>query len=501
MTGTNRNIARRLSFVLLLGAMLVGGVVPAASFGAIKPAPVIKGATTSTLPEHVHGVSVAIGPDGTPWFGVSVQGGGLSLANSKAGKLTVEALRQEDGYATSTGLEFDSAGDLWFAASGEKVAAIMRRASDGTVTEFALPKGEPVSALTLGPEGDIWFVRGGYGEKDEAAVGRMTTSGSFTQFPLEAGARPTSIAVGPDGALWFTEEGAAKIGRITTVGEVSLFALPPETRPRQIVAGPDGALWFAENGQARLYGKVSDRIGRITTDGQLSELPVPFGKGTSRLAVDPARGVIWFATEAGEISSISPSGNVGARGCPRECGESIEGLTLAADGSLWFAAANKYCEMCGGGSDLIAAQFGTKVGHVPAGALAPADPNGPPAVDPFAVQTDDPPPPIVRTEKPRELESTYALLTGYINTRGFPTTWQFRWGKTKKYGHKSFFPEYPFGPEEGAARVSEELYGLCPATTYHYEVIAIGSGGRVSGGDKTFRTPPQKHISQHCRGH
>jgi virginiamycin B lyase len=484
-----------------LVALLIVALVPAAGAAAAKPAPGIKSAWSATFPEGVHGVSVAIGPDVTPWFGVAVNEGGLSLANSKAGKLKVEALRNGRRYAVSTGLQFDSAGELWFAASDEGPTAIGRREPDGTVTEFDLPKGEPVSALTLGAEGDIWFVRGGYGENAEAKVGRMTTTGSVTQFPLEPGSRPASITVGPDGALWFSEQKAGKIGRITTDGEVQLFALPTGAEPRQIVAGPDGALWFAENGQARRYGKVSDRIGRITTDGQVSELPVPFGKGTSRLAADPARGVVWFATEAGEISSISPSGNVGARGCVGTCGEPIEGLALAPDGSLWFAAAHAFCEMCGGGADLIAEQFGTKVGRVPSGALAPADPDGPPAVDPFAVQTDDPPPPIVRTEKPRELEATFALLTGYINSRGFPTTWQFRWGRTKKYGHKSFLPEWPFEAEEGAAQVGEEIYGLCPATTYHYEVIAIGPGGRVPGGDRRFRTPPQQHVPKHCMRH
>ena len=155
--------------------------------------------------------------------------------------------------------------------------------------------------------------------------------------------------------------------------------------------------------------------------------------------------------------------------------------------------------MCGGGSDLMIENEGTTVGRVPAGAQAPADPDGLPAVDPLANQTDHPPPPIVRTEKPEELEATFAVLSGYINSRGYPTTWQFRWGKTKKYGHRTFLPEYPFGAEEGAARVGEELYGLCPATTYHYEVIAWGSGGRVSGGDRAFRTPRQKHIPEHCR--
>jgi sugar lactone lactonase YvrE len=357
-----------------------------------------------------------------------------------------------------------------------------------------------VNALTFGPEGDIWFVRAGYSETGEAQVGRMTTAGAVTQFPLEAGSRPTSIVVGPDGALWFNEERAGKIGRITTSGEIQLFALPPGTEPRQIVVGAEGALWFGESGQSRLYDRVSNRIGRITTEGQVTQFPVPFGTGTTRLAADPS-GVIWFATDEGELSSISPAGNVGARGCVDECGEPIEGLALAPNGSFWIAAAHAFCENCGGGSDLIAEMYGTKIGEIPSGALAAADPDGPPAVDPYAHQTDHPPPPIARTEKPREVEENFAILTGYINSRGFPTNWIFRWGKTKHYEHRSFRSEDPFRAEEGAAKIGEEIFGLCPDTTYHYEIVALGSGGRVRGGDQAFKTPPGKHVPKHCRAH
>lgn len=368
------------------------------------------------------------------------------------------------------------------------------------MSEFAVPAGGPVTALTFGPEGDIWFVRAGYGEQEGSEVSHMTTTGAVTEFPLEAGAHPTSITLGPDGALWFNEEGKGKIGRITTSGEIQLFELGPEIKPRQIVTGVKGALWFGESGLGRRYGRVSDRIGRITTAGVVTQFPVPFGTGTTHLAADP-RGVVWFATEEGELSSISPSGNVGARGYVGEYDEPVQGLAQAPNGSLWLAAANRFCEGCGGGSDLLLAHLGTKVGQVPSGALAPADPNGPPALDPYAHQTDHPPPPIARTEKPREVESDYANLTGYINSRGYPTNWRFKWGKTKHYEHRSFLSEDPFGPEEGAATLGKEIYGLCPDTTYHYEIVAFGSGGRTLGGDQVFHTPMTKHIPKHCLPH
>jgi virginiamycin B lyase len=497
MQGTNRTIARRRFAGLLIAAILVAALVSATTAAATTRASSIKGATILSFPERVRGTSVAIGSDGAPWFGISVQEAALSIARLQSGKLEIEPLRKEGRYEETTALQFDSQGALWFSRNGEASSSIARRDPDGTVSEFDLPKGEPVAALTLGPEGDVWFVRTGYGDKAEAQVGRMTTAGAVTQFPLEAGSDPTSIVVGPDGALWFNEGLAGKIGRITTGGEVRLFDLPAKVQPRQIVAGPDGALWFGENARARPYGKLSDRIGRITVDGQVSEMPIPFGAGTLRLAADP-RGVIWFATDEGELSSISPSGNVGARGCVGSCGDPIEGLALAPDGALWFAAGHAACLQCGGGADLMLANEGTAVGKIPAGALTPADPNGPPAEDPYAGDPGKPPPPIARTGKAWGVDGYSAEVTGFVNSRGFATTWLFKWGRTKAYGHRGFLPEEPFRAGGGSAGIEEPLLDLCPATTYHYEIVAYGPGGRAFGGDRTFRTKPEKHPPKHC---
>lgn len=58
---------------------------------------------------------------------------------------------------------------------------------------------------------------------------------------------PYSIAAGPDGALWFTEMRGDRIGRITTEGEISASPLQTmDAGPAIITAGPDGALWFVE---------------------------------------------------------------------------------------------------------------------------------------------------------------------------------------------------------------------------------------------------------------
>lgn len=87
------------------------------------------------------------------------------------------------------------------------------------------------------------------------------------------------------------------------------------------------------------------------------------------------------------------------------------------------------------------------------------------------------------------IRGTSAVLAGFINARGRYTTWYFKWGKTKAYGHI-----VPVGGiEEGFSdsrpeEVEEAVFGLTPGTTYHYRIVAYSHGRKVFGGDKTFKT-------------
>ncbi len=71
------------------------------------------------------------------------------------------------------------------------------------------------------------------------------------------------ITAGPDGALWFTEKGANQIGRITTQGVVTEFTISGSNNvPDGITTGPDGNLWFTND--------VGNSIGRITPTGTVT---------------------------------------------------------------------------------------------------------------------------------------------------------------------------------------------------------------------------------------
>ena len=93
----------------------------------------------------------------------------------------------------------------------------------------------------------------------------------ITEFPLPDGSQPGGIVSGPDGALWFYETGTNQIGRITTDGQITEYPIPTADASEQyqgfLGVGPDGAIWFTEN---RTIG-----LGRISTDGQVTNADRP----------------------------------------------------------------------------------------------------------------------------------------------------------------------------------------------------------------------------------
>ena len=157
------------------------------------------------------------------------------------------------------------------------------------------------SAIAKGPDGALWFTETAAGK-----IGRITTAGVITEYSAgspgaasrrtsptgrtatsgsprtptrapSAASRPTAtspssatgltmnsdplgIAAGPDGNLWFTESKApGRIGRITTDGDITEYStgLPAIDRPVAIAAGPDGNMWFTGNNDPGLVGRIT----------------------------------------------------------------------------------------------------------------------------------------------------------------------------------------------------------------------------------------------------
>ena len=128
-------------------------------------------------------------------------------------------------------------------------------------------------------------------------MARTVKSGSSV-LAAPAAAAPVGITLGPDDAVWYVAIAAGHIGRLTTEGEITEFPLPDRAgRPHAITPGADGTLWFTEWG--------GNRVGSITTDGviEVHDLPTS-GSEPHGIALGPD-GALWTALKAGALARIT----------------------------------------------------------------------------------------------------------------------------------------------------------------------------------------------------
>jgi hypothetical protein len=109
---------------------------------------------------------------------------------------------------------------------------------------------------------------------------------------------------------------------------------------------------------------------------------------------------------------------------------------------------------------------------------------GTPGIWDFAAVT----PPVVSQVSSSTVTSSSAILAGVVNPGGTATTYQFLYGTTTAYGQVS--PILPTFADDDTndQPVTATITGLTLGTTYHFQLIAINSGGSVASADFTFQT-------------
>jgi len=200
----------------------------------------------------------------------------------------------------------------------------------GSITEFSVPPPGGPNAITLGPDGALWFT-----EVSRPAIRRMTTAGKFSTFPIPSSAQPTSIVSGPDGALWFTESSGTSIGRITTGGQITEFPIPAcgscryPPGPLGLTVGSDGALWYAR--------PTNNTLGRVTTDGHVTEIKIPAGEAEPSWITKGPDGALWFTDETG-LARFGMDGSVSQVWSGLNYPSAI---TTGPDGKLWLTGSSQ----------------------------------------------------------------------------------------------------------------------------------------------------------------
>jgi len=204
---------------------------------------------------------IQTGPDGALWY---IEFPNHVGRTDTSGNHTTGFSIDLDGYIQ--GLAFGQDGTMWVTVWGSPpdFTNLRRVALTGAIiAEFTVPN-EELLAITLGPDGAMWFLT------LLGHIGRISGNGAITVFPIPTpNSHPSDIISGPDGALWFTEQYANKIGRITTDGVITEYTLPAPPAgssctsnfgPSRITVGPDGALWFTE--------PCANQIGRFAPAAQ-----------------------------------------------------------------------------------------------------------------------------------------------------------------------------------------------------------------------------------------
>jgi virginiamycin B lyase len=249
------------------------------------------GGQTVFRPRPAPNGSIVASPDGALWYGFGGRGVARLTPDGRIRQFTHGFPQKARVYALTLGPD----GAVWFIDSrSQKVG---RRASNGKVRMFTKGLGHRPDLLTLtaGPDHRVWLT------DQNGAILSMTTSGRVRRFTRGLGphASPTAITRGPDGNLWFTEFSSRHIGRITPAGHITRWR--PREMPASIAAGPDGALWFTT--AAVDTDDAASGIGRITTRGAIDEFFVrgTYVTGFEALAPGPD-GKIWFVESNGPVA-------------------------------------------------------------------------------------------------------------------------------------------------------------------------------------------------------
>lgn len=235
----------------------VGRVTPS---GEVTEFPLLDGRSSS---------GIAVGPDGALWITEPLPG--IVARIGTDGSETDFPLPNQGGYPGQ--IVTGSDGALWF---GKQRGGVLGRITTaGEASELPVPGGRQTFALSSGPYGDVWYSNGG-GRIGWVIPGVLTGTAACIN---SCRAPITALTEGPDGKLWFAA-GVEPGVLFTTPGTIGTYAPPPlEIRLREespikgsTLRVPVLCRWAAKgracNGRLKLTGQVG-RSKRTLTQKRL----------------------------------------------------------------------------------------------------------------------------------------------------------------------------------------------------------------------------------------
>jgi len=236
----------------------------------------------------------------------------------------------------------DAQGNVWFGEMGQNALARLDPRT-GAVQSWTPPNGRyNLMGVQTDAQGNVWFA-----EQVGDYIGRFNPqTQTFTTYPLPAtngkNATPQDIVFDAQGRLWFDETVAGRIGRLDpATGAIQTWPLPNDSAtapayPYGMALAADGSVWYGSL-SGGVVGRLDPATGQVTIHHLASAQTQVFAMASD------AQGRIWFTellddklgvinTATGQIAELAIPTPVGNRGA-------IYGVTVAPDGSVWFASA------------------------------------------------------------------------------------------------------------------------------------------------------------------
>ncbi len=299
---------------------------------------------TQFLDSQVQNVNyVAADNNGNIWF--TLQGGIGEITST--GTLKTFSTSSFQALANPLGITLGTEGNMYFTASGGSQGAIGEiNTTTDQITELAVmtPGTQTVlnpfnfaqgNAITVGPDGNLWFV-----EPQLGAIGVMSLAGvNLQQISVAGGVSAGSIAFGPNGNLYIANDmqNANAIIEMTQQGTtVNTTALPSGQTlsgiNSSVVVDNNGTIWFTELGSA--IGEATENSNSVLTFQ--TPVALPYGGIPTDLVLSKTDDSIWYSEFGGTFT--------GGIGHILANGESVEyptpgfddSIALDSSGTPWF---------------------------------------------------------------------------------------------------------------------------------------------------------------------
>jgi streptogramin lyase len=197
----------------------------------------------------------------------------------------------------------------------------------GAVTIDEFPIDDTPTGIVAGPDGNMYVTT------TAPSILQVSPAGTVTaRYPLTANGAPTpSRPVFSGGTLWYVLQRGSfsdsfSLGRRTSDGTTTELPLPtPTATVTGLTPGTDGNVWLTESG-------TKNAVGRVTPSGQVTELPVA-GEPTS-IARD-ATGQLWITLfdPTQSVARVSNAGVVDPAGIR---GGMSKVVTSPSSPDVWF---------------------------------------------------------------------------------------------------------------------------------------------------------------------